>query len=904
MKKEVLVFGILIIFSISFVSAEILFQENFEDSNVGARGWYDYANPVITNSEHVPGSTSSIEFHFNPTDRNPTGRLGRHLFTDNNSVYISYWVKYSNNWVGSQQSYHPHEYYFLTNMDGDWVGPASAHIEINLEQNHNTVSGMRPRLGLGAGGSPLRIMDGPVMFTDAIGPGYKNDWHFIEAYFEMNSGVDVADGIAQYWFDDQLIIDENNVVYRRVAGDENMMFRQLLVAPYIGVGSPVSQTIWVDNLTLGTEREEAPPTFCPDGVCNGTETCNSCSQDCGVCCGNTICEPAYGEDSNSCPTDCPEPPTNATYFGDLNNDSRITISDILIIMGHILQRELNWAADVDEDGEVNIFDLVKVARIWGKQYETDTTAPTVVSSMPSQSILPLGTTEVIVGVETDERAICRYNPTPTDFASMIDFYRTGGIQHTKEETGLLDNQNYLYYVQCRDEAGNLNSTDYLINFSVGPVIPSNTTPPIRSSGSPSGTLVSGTTSTTISLTTNENATCKYDAISTTYALMSNTFSTTGTTSHSQLVTGLFDGNTYTYYVRCEDSMSNENTDDFIISFSIESAGDTTPPSRSNGAPSGLLASGTTQTTISLNTDEAATCGYSINAGTPYGSMTTLSNTGGTSHSQLVTGLSNGNSYNYHIRCEDSSGNANTNDYTISFGVSSGGYATPDILDGATFSAGNWEGFVSNNFGTPTGVELTTEQAYDGTHSVKFEYIIGGTNDVGGQFSRPFGTYVDEVNVKIHFYITGIPDNTGWKFIRYRRQFGTILGGLLVSGGRFRFAFEDLQASPIIGVDIGVPPLSDILNEWHSIEVNYRRHGDPSGYPSAEFWFDGQHIGQPDGPALGTSYWQNGRLYAGTGVGSSNQLSLIQVLAEFNRNNHNPGEAYVDLISISSLGRIG
>jgi hypothetical protein len=136
-------------------------------------------------------------------------------------------------------------------------------------------------------------------------------------------------------------------------------------------------------------------------------------------------------------------------------------------MRHILNREINWESDVDSDGEVNIFDLVKVARIWGKQYETDTTDPTIVSSMPSQTTLPLGTTTAIVGVETDERAVCRYNPTPTNFASMIGFDRTGGIQHTKEETGLSDNQNYLYYVQCRDEAGNLNSIDYLINFSVG-----------------------------------------------------------------------------------------------------------------------------------------------------------------------------------------------------------------------------------------------------------------------------------------------------------------------------------------------------------------------------------------------------------------------------------------------------
>jgi hypothetical protein len=151
---------------------------------------------------------------------------------------------------------------------------------------------------------------------------------------------------------------------------------------------------WFDNVRTW-KRTGTPSTFCPDGVCNGTET------------------------YSSCPADCPEPPTNTTYFGDLNHDGRITISDIMIIMRHILNRETNWDSDVDEDGEVNIFDLVKVARIWGKQYETDTTAPTVVSSMPSQSILPLGTSTAIVGVETDERAVCRYNPTPTNFASMI-----------------------------------------------------------------------------------------------------------------------------------------------------------------------------------------------------------------------------------------------------------------------------------------------------------------------------------------------------------------------------------------------------------------------------------------------------------------------------------------------------
>jgi uncharacterized repeat protein (TIGR02543 family) len=105
---------------------------------------------------------------------------------------------------------------------------------------------------------------------------------------------------------------------------------------------------------------------------------------------------------------------------------------------------------------------------------------------------------------------------------------------------------------------------------------SDTTPPVRSNGQPTGTLSSGTKNTTLSLTTNEVATCKYSTTSgVNYDSMTNTFSTTGGTSHSQLITGLTDGNTYNFYVRCSDSYGNKNTDDYTISFNV--LVDTTPP---------------------------------------------------------------------------------------------------------------------------------------------------------------------------------------------------------------------------------------------------------------------------------------------------------------------------------------
>lgn len=102
--------------------------------------------------------------------------------------------------------------------------------------------------------------------------------------------------------------------------------------------------------------------------------------------------------------------------------------------------------------------------------------------------------------------------------------------------------------------------------------------------------------------------------------------------------------------------------------------DTTPPVRSNGSPSGALSAGTTQTTISLNTDEAATCKYATSAGVSYASMpNTFTTTGSTSHSTTVTGLTNGGSYTYYARCQDKASptpNTNTDDFLISFTVSS------------------------------------------------------------------------------------------------------------------------------------------------------------------------------------------------------------------------------------------
>jgi len=202
-------------------------------------------------------------------------------------------VKYSPNWVGSQKTYHPHEFHFLTTYDGDWSGLSFDYLTTYVEQNGGTpligiqdgsnidqskigvnLAGVTEKRGVaGCNGSSDGYPDncysngtqyvnekkwraGQQYFTDSPGASYKSDWHFVEAFVKMNSiagGKGINDGVVQYWFDGQLIIDHHDVLLR-TAANASMQFSQFVIAPWIGDGSPVTQTFWIDNLTVATAK--------------------------------------------------------------------------------------------------------------------------------------------------------------------------------------------------------------------------------------------------------------------------------------------------------------------------------------------------------------------------------------------------------------------------------------------------------------------------------------------------------------------------------------------------------------------------------------------------------------------------------------------------------------------------
>ena len=334
--------------------------------------------------------------------------------------------------------------------------------------------------------------------------------------------------------------------------------------------------------------------------------------------------------------------------------------------GTILDKESvtnndNCHSSVDERGIV--YSILPYP-VWGNG---GTEAP-VLSGLSPQGVA--SATSVTLSVTTDVSATCKYTDTSSgmDYNNMSgDFDTTGTTKHSEPQSNLEDGKTYTYWVRCKNNSsGAVNSTDGVIKFTVNLGGGSGgSEAPVLSGLSPQG--VASATPVTLSVTTDVSATCKYTDTSSgmDYNDMSGDFDTTGTTKHSELQSNLEDGKTYTYWVRCKNESSGKvNSTDGVIEFTVDLG-----PTRSNGQPTGVLEKGSTETTLSVNTDVTAECRYKETAaGLTFATMTQFSNTNADLHQELITGLTDGDHYNYSVRCQDTSGNTNTTNYNIPFSV--------------------------------------------------------------------------------------------------------------------------------------------------------------------------------------------------------------------------------------------
>lgn len=188
--------------------------------------------------------------------------------------------------------------------------------------------------------------------------------------------------------------------------------------------------------------------------------------------------------------------------------------------------------------------------------------------------------------QSSEAASLTTNAIGRSYETTFSFDVTTEIQ--KQVSYISSNDGFVFHLQdeatldtCKEfhssEAVSLANRPVLeINYDLPDA--GDTSAPVISGALPAGILASHTTEAQISFLTNENSVCKYSLNpDVNYVDMTGLFEVTGNASHSQNITGLIDGGTYDYYVRCLDYNSNFNSVDFHVAFSV--AADSTPPAQ-------------------------------------------------------------------------------------------------------------------------------------------------------------------------------------------------------------------------------------------------------------------------------------------------------------------------------------
>lgn len=239
--------------------------------------------------------------------------------------------------------------------------------------------------------------------------------------------------------------------------------------------------------------------------------------------------------------------------------------------------------------------------------------------------------------------------------------------------------------------------------------------------------------------------------------------------------------------------------------------------------------------------------------------------------------------------------------------------TPDIVDNASFESG-WDGFTNGGGAPPSGNLRDPSLAYDGAVGVKRELATGA--ETGGAFHYPFyfpwapyqGTTKDHLWTRFYFYIDA-PFDGILKLQLFNTDDGVDLGGLFLNGGSIAWLpVEWLYAG---GTIYNLVPLDSLVNGWHSLEVDFWRNGDPSGFSSAAIWLDTVQITHADGPIAesgsANGYWADNRIQTGirdTGHTGTHNIGDVYWSGIKNAGNTIAANLWVDRVAISSVGPVG
>lgn len=286
-----------------------LFSESFENNSYASRGWYDNTNhgTVVTGGQ----SGNALQWSWASAATTPTnGGSMRRAFTPTDSLYLSYYVKFQTGWRGSQKAYHPHMLYILSDLDNtssiysplannylqtyveflsDIGSPYTIRPQIAIqdEKRVNTSYGTPPNnltavtenrsvaycnTPVSAGAAGTCYADNPYYSANtwkaSTASISTNAWHHVEVYLKMNTisgGKGQSNGIMQEWIDGVQVINRSDVLYR-TAQDATKKWAQFVLAPYIGDGSPIAQSMWIDELTAATAPPGSAAIIAPTGL--------------------------------------------------------------------------------------------------------------------------------------------------------------------------------------------------------------------------------------------------------------------------------------------------------------------------------------------------------------------------------------------------------------------------------------------------------------------------------------------------------------------------------------------------------------------------------------------------------------------------------------------------------------
>ena len=281
----------------------VFFTEHFDDANVASRGWTWGGGIAVDTTTKEAGAASAV-LTWPQGANTPTGNTGPIMHEivsgGTDKLYVSFYWRFNSNWVGSGTTYHPHIIQIQSNLDvaagfpngmiptyGDslievlaltprlhWQDSTNINSSRGTPPNDlTTITENRDTGGCNCclAGSDCGVnadcYNNPPWYNMRHWSGSSNftlsAWHFVEAYFQMNTivgGKGAANGIMWMKVDGSYVYNSSTVVFR-TNQNPTMKWEAFFIGPYIGVGSPQAQTMWMDELTVAdSPPSSAPPT--------------------------------------------------------------------------------------------------------------------------------------------------------------------------------------------------------------------------------------------------------------------------------------------------------------------------------------------------------------------------------------------------------------------------------------------------------------------------------------------------------------------------------------------------------------------------------------------------------------------------------------------------------------------